>query len=102
MKEFYVGQDVVAIRDHSQGKFKEGEVFPIKGLKNGCCEGSSLHIDIGVFRIGNIAQCPRCYSILESDIIWFNSISFRPLDELTNISELTEVLENSKPFEIIK
>lgn len=100
MKEFYVGQDIVAIKDHSKLSFKEGDVFTIKGLKQGCCGKCTLLIDIGKTNLTD-SYCTFCYKVLHG-IVHYNSICFRPLDELTNIEELTNVLENTKPFEINK
>lgn len=101
MKEFYVGQDVVAITTHDEGFYKEGDIFVVKGLKQGCCKRCPLDIDIGqITEFGTV--CHYCDYDEETTIRWFNANNFRPLDELTNISELTEILENTKPFEINK
>lgn len=43
--KFYVGQKIIAIRDHSQGVFKKGDKFIVKGLGKECCHNI---VDIGV------------------------------------------------------
>jgi len=103
MKEFYVGQDVVAIEDHPQGKFRENDTFVTQGLRSPKCGCDFLEINIGLPTMALFHLCSFCGSTQNSEEnCYFASTRFRPLDELTNISELTEVLENSKPFEIIK
>mgnify|MGYP000914605632 CR=1 FL=1 len=95
---FEVGKEVVAIRDHSQGRFKTGDVFTLRGIKQGCCSQSGLHLDIGLFTGNGSSVCCHCETIDLSNIFWFNSKSFAPLDDIS-ISELTEVLEK-EPFEL--
>lgn len=100
MKNFYVGQDIVAIRNHSNGMFKEGDVFHIKGLKQGCCERGKLKIDIGHYLEDTHTFCTHCKRKNNPGIQWYNSDSFKPLDSLVNIDELTEVL-NEPIFEVM-
>ena len=89
MENFYIGQDVVAICNHPQGHFKDGDVFTTKGLKQGCCSG--ILLDIGK-KSRNWNMCPSCHYEDEDQISWFSSFRFKPLDSLVNIDELTEVL----------
>lgn len=102
MENFYIGQDIVAICNHSQGRFKEGDIFPVKGLKQGCCKNTPLLIDIGLISNSMYNMCPCCNKIEREDdnsAAWYCSSLFKPLDSLVNISELTEVL--SEPlFEV--
>jgi len=92
MENFYIGQDVVAICNHPQGHFKEGDIFTIKGLKQGCCNMAPLLIDVGAFNNVGISYCTDCNKTEKTNIIWYCSSSFKPLDSLVNIDELTEVL----------
>lgn len=101
---WHIGQTIVAIKSHSQGKFKEGDVFEIKGLKKSFCKCIHILIDIGMSTIATNDECGDCNIIVKSNdnIHWFGEDMFKPLDELADISELTELLENTQPFEINK
>lgn len=100
--DFYIGQDIVAIKDHSQGVFKEGEVFTIKGLKGSYCKCKKVLIDIGIFSDAHTIKCNYCgnITIKDNSTAWFSERCFAPLDTLADISELTEHLETTKPFEV--
>ncbi len=92
---FHIRQDVVAIVNHSQGYFKENDTFKIKSLKINDCKCTYTLVDIGLYADKNILECPDCgfTSIKKDNTCWFASKCFAPLDELTDISELQEVLE---------
>lgn len=101
---WYIGQDIVAIKNHSQHKFNEGDLFTIKGLRDSLCKCGHVLIDIG-FKSSSIPSnsvCVTCKIKSEniSGIWWFSETNFRPLDELADISELTEILETTKPYEV--
>lgn len=86
-----IGQPIVAIKNHSQGRFKKGDEFIIKGLRTSSCFcPSKVLIDVGLPTITGRSGC-KCGFWEVSKIVWFNSTSFAPLD--ANISELTEILE---------
>lgn len=99
-----IGQTIVAIKDHSQRKFKQGDVFEINGLKKSFCKCVYTLIDIGISTVATHSECGHCNIIVKSNdnIHWFGEDMFKPIDEFANISELTELLENTKPFEINK
>ena len=87
---WHIGQDIVCIKSHSKGLVKEGDVFTIKGIRGLCCET--------VFDIGKHTDCIfglcECGELWDTHLIaWFNAKLFKPLDELSDISELLEVLE---------
>lgn len=93
---FYIGQDVVCIRSHSEGRVKEGEVFVIRGLMASPCKCGVLVLDVGINSNGNERyKCVYCGDIVKKhpNVFWFGNALFKPLDELADISELTEVLE---------
>jgi len=104
---WYIGQDIVALRTHSNRVFKEGDTFTIRGIKK--CEcikcGDYIILDIGLGRhpqAGQTIQCADRHGIpyLCDGTIWMSEISFKPLDELADISELVEVLETESPFSV--
>lgn len=97
---FYIGQDVVAVRDSAYGAFKKDELFTIIGLRSAICTCNHIEVDIGKMvhiPIGCIAKsvCNACNANIvdNSEIHWLSARNFAPLDELTNIDELKEVLE---------
>jgi hypothetical protein len=90
---WHIGQDIVCIKSHSQAVIKEGDIFTIKGLKKGCC---TIVIDVGISAQSHLTKC-RCGNIRvkHDGIFWLGEQLFKPLDELTDISELLEHLENT-------
>ena len=92
---FHIGQDVVALKDHSQGIFKKDDTFSIKGIILGNCMCNKILLDIGIKTNCNTRTCRICEfeSEINNFIAFFDSKLFAPLDELTDISELQEVLE---------
>lgn len=97
MSNWYIGQRIVAIRDHSQKVFKRGDEFTIKGLQTPECKCKGVEIDIGHKHNYDSNRydfiCPYCihrYPIT-SFIWWFDEVMFAPLDEMEQaISELME------------
>ena len=97
---WYIGQNIVAIVDHSKGKFKDGDSFVIKSLLEGVCNcpNKKILIDVGLVANGGKSKCITCNVVVSG--CWFADSCFAPLDELCNISELTEILTETKPFEV--
>ena len=91
---WYIGQDIVAIRDHQQGNFKDGEVYCIKSLRESMCKCKTIWIDIGKTPTFETSCCMACDTtgIENKGVCWYAERYFAPLDTLVNISELTEVL----------
>lgn len=94
--KWYIGQEIVCIKTHTQGVFKKGETYTIKGIIERC--GCGVLLDIGFKAtnyIGENVKCPDCGGIyLKSSIWYFKSTSFAPID--FDISELTDILEKPK------
>ena len=93
---FHIGQDVVAIKDNCNGNFKKDDVFKVKSLKVGICIHHELMVDIGMHISSHLDNCCTICNAIKTtkdNILWFSSNAFAPLDELTDISELQEVLE---------
>ena len=91
--EFYINQEVVALRTYTWGRktyYKEGEIYIIKALVNGFCHDNGILIHIGHCD-GN--SCGKCsFKTYNPTMTYFHSKFFQPLDTLVNITELTEVL----------
>lgn len=92
---FYVGQAVVAIKDHSQGFYKKGDEFIIKSIVEfPCCK--AIGLDIGNLNPFGVVYCD-CYN---PHIECYNSRNFAPkidLSEFTSeslIKELEQELVN--------
>lgn len=93
--KWYIGQPIVAIKNHPQGVFKKGDEFVIKGLRESICRCKEIDIDIdiGLYdETANAVQCDACgyFSLTSNKTWWFSESRFAPLD--TDISELTEIL----------
>ena len=94
---WYIGQDIVAVRDHSDGKFKRGDEFKIKGLQLPQCKCKEVEIDVGHTHNLNGEKydfiCVDCNTVypIGSFIQWYGESCFAPLDPIKEaISELTE------------
>lgn len=99
MSNWYIGQEIVAIKDHPQGRFKDGQIFTIHGLRNSICKCKNVEIDISIrdARTGTIETCCiRCNtSFMETNnICWFSENRFAPLDSFVNHEELNEIKQN--------
>jgi len=95
---WYIGQPIVAILNHSQGKFKKGDEFTIKGLRQNFCNCKGVNIDVGICSPGDTFECDICnVKVPDLDIKhWFHEDCFAPVD--VDISELTEII--SSPVEL--
>ena len=85
--KWYIGQPIVAIKNHTQGRFKKGQEFIIIGLTQKQCCDKIILIDIG---LGFTTACCICDG--SNGFAGYSSNSFAPLD--VDISELTEILTN--------
>lgn len=85
-----IGQDIVCIKTHSQGGVKEGEVYSIKALRKVCC---TVQIHVGKLSDKKNAVCGCGKKELSNGLFWFCETLFKPLDELSDISEILEHLE---------
>jgi hypothetical protein len=97
---WYIGQDVVCVKDGLM--LKAGEVVTIRQISSSICKCAELDIDVGLKHDYPKLKCRVCgqYTETESKILWKGEGYFRPLDSLADISELTEVLETTQPFEV--
>lgn len=91
---WYIGQDIVAVRDHRKGIFKRGDEFKIKALRGSSCKCNDIEIDIGErLEDCDIMTCRICSTLIieKTTIWWFSDLNFAPLDPIKEaISELME------------
>lgn len=81
MSKFYIGQKIVAIKDHSQGKFKKGDEFTVFGFGNTCSCGV-ICIDIGIKTVNSDLRCTTC-GVVDTNLTgihYFNETSFAPIE----------------------
>lgn len=90
---WYIGQKIVAIRDHSQGFFKKGQEFTIKGVReNRCaCYKYVLHIGQESDRMMRIENCRLCNTseVNIGTARWFAEICFAPIEPKQELSTHT-------------
>lgn len=79
---FFVGQEVVAIKDHSQGNFKKGNEFVILGIKEDCC---LITLDVGIRTGKGFMNCRFCGNRKENDN-YYDSNCFSPKQELSQLT----------------
>lgn len=102
---WHIGQDIVCIKTHSKGYSKEGNVYTVKSLRKRCCH---VQIDIGEKvpdRTGSgkwTTTCSGCKSEIDNgtdNTAWLSERLFAPLDTLTDITEIEEILK--QPIETL-
>ena len=90
---WYIGQPIVAIKNHPQGAFTKGQEFVIKSLRTSSCKCNEIEIDIGMTEeVAHTLSRSGCGQVVldKRSTWWFSDKRFAPLD--TDISELTELL----------
>jgi hypothetical protein len=91
--DYRTGDDIVAIKDHSQGAFFKGDVFTAMAMqRNGC--GCIILVDIGLKSDRPFTKCPACGMNDEKtdDIWWVDARSFRKLLTRSEEEDLADVL----------
>jgi len=97
-----VGKDVVAIRDHSQGVFKRGQIFTCLGIRQSACVCKHLQINIGASAHNSVYHMPNgCgESTGKCDgVHWFKLVNFRALDDIT--PSIEEIIKEIAPLELV-
>lgn len=94
---FYIGQEIVAIKDHSQGVFKKGDEFIVKGMKSSTCNCERRLINIGIQNTSLHTQCRHCgvISIHIDRFWWFNINIFAPKIEFSKFVSMKQVTEEA-------
>lgn len=98
---FHIGMDVVCI-ESTCDLLKEGEIYTIKGLRESPCKCGGVDMYVGIIDkdyLGDGLDFIECtcgfIEKMQDAKSWYHESQFKPLDELCNISEITEVLEKS-------
>jgi hypothetical protein len=100
--DYRAGDEVVCIKDHSQGVVKKGEVYTAHELKrNGC--GCVLLVDVGYTSDRLFTKCPSCGMNDEKtdDVWWVDARLFRRLLTRSEEADLAEVLAEVFSEELI-
>jgi len=82
---FYVGQKIVAIKDHSEFAFKKGDEFIVLDIKlTPCCKEQIL--DIGKTKGSDYSYCVKCDNLYRdwSNVWAFKHYMFAPLEEYSD------------------
>ena len=92
--DYRTGDDIVAIKDHSQGVFFKGDVFTALAMQRGSC-GCIILVDIGLKSDRPYTRCPVCQTNDEKtdNVWWVDARSFRRLLTKSQEADLAEVLE---------
>ena len=100
--DYRAGDDIVAIKDHSQGVFLKGDVFTALTMKRGSC-GCIILVDIGLKSDRPFTMCPICETKEKKtdNIWWVDARSFRKLLSRSEEADLAEVLEQVFSEELI-
>jgi len=100
--DYRAGDDIVCIRDHSQGIVKKGDVFTAVQLeRNGC--GCTILVDVGIKSDRPFTRCPACGMNDEKtdDVWWFDARLFRRLLTRSQEEDLANVLAEVLNEELI-
>lgn len=93
---YTIGDEIVAIQNHSTNQFKIGDVFICKQLKFSDCKCQDIIVDIGHRMENSQNICLECnYLFGQNNTIFYKASRFVKLDSLHDISEITKILENT-------
>lgn len=100
--DYRAGDDIICIRDHSQGIVKKGEVYTAHKLERNSC-GCLFYVDIGLTSDRPFTRCPACGMNDEKtdDIWWIDARLFRRLLTRSEEADLAEVLAEALSEELI-
>lgn len=100
--DYRTGDDIVAIKDHSQGVFFKGDVFTALAMQRNSC-GCIFVVDIGLKSNRPFTKCPVCDMNDEKtdDIWWVDARAFRRLLSRSEEEDLANVLTEVFSEELI-
>ena len=91
--DYRAGDEIICIKDHSQGVVKKGEIYTAHELKrNGC--GCILLVDVGYISDRQFTKCPACGMNDEKtdNVWWVDARLFRRLLTKSEEADLADVL----------
>jgi hypothetical protein len=93
---WYIGQEIVCIKTHSQGLVKRGGIYTIMGLQPSKCKCEGVDINVGI--VGDAKSyslCSDCHHIWFdfSSVHWFGEQLFAPLEY--NQDAINELMEEA-------
>jgi hypothetical protein len=96
---FYIGQEVVAVRDHTNGySYKNGNEFIVRGVQLKQCRCPGYDVDIGqrIPWAGGIMTCTGCNNSRQTanEPWWHNATDFAPkqvVEESVEVERLEEI-----------
>lgn len=99
--KFYIGQKVVAVKDHIDGNFKKGDVFTVIDIRKGCC-----NFEVNVINKKTpfgYQTCSKCDSMYDSDVIYHRETWFAPVQEISSMtySDAIKLVETKEELKII-
>jgi hypothetical protein len=91
--DYRTGDDIVAIKDHSQGVFLKGDVFTAIAMQRNSC-GCIILVDIGLKSDRPFTKCPACDMNDEKtdNVWWVDARAFRKLLTKAEETDLADVL----------
>ena len=97
---WYIGQEIVCIKTHSQGYVKRGQTFTIRGLRLSNCICNNVEIDVGINcphkkRFHNCTGCKTRTQEMPYGARWFSQSLFAPLEY--NQEAIDELLAVEEP-----
>lgn len=97
--DYTIGDDIVCIDDSNTVGIKENNTYKVRGLSLTPCCNLPI-VDVGIRDNSSFRGCIRCKKVYNDVTESYSASRFKKLDTLVNISELTEILENTVPFEV--
>lgn len=96
---FYVGQKVVAIKDHSQGAFRKGETFVVIEVIRCPCNCKYWVIDIGkIWTESEFSRCRICEHRIKGFLSYYNASCFAPIESQFHSITFEQVVEIESPL----
>jgi hypothetical protein len=91
--DYRTGDDIIAIKDHSQGVFLKGDVFTAIAMQRNSC-GCIILVDIGLKSDRPFTKCPACDMNDEKtdNVWWVDARAFRKLLTKAEEADLADVL----------
>ncbi len=93
MQPFYVGQEVIGIKDHSQGYIKKGEHYTISGIMSGCKCTKNVVTVAEIAGNNRFSGCNHCNHFFSETGIWLSEKLFAPIQTEFQSVTFERVLE---------